>query len=92
MVSVTDADSDADHIQVSYEIIPSPHSHLFELKPRGQHCDVILTDQLDADIVSNETVATVVYSIMVSSTLLWEILRLTRWGCICGRVPSLTWV
>ena len=68
VLSVTDADSDEQNVQVAYEIVPSLHSHLFELSPRGQDCDVILTDQLDADVVSNQTIATVVYSVMVSST------------------------
>lgn len=68
VVSVTDADKDEENVQVEYEILPSDHSHLFELAPRGQDCDVLLTRDLDADVTSNETVATVVYSIMVGET------------------------
>ena len=57
-------------MQVRYTILPSVHAQLFKLRPRGQNCDVILTEQLDADVVSNETVATVVYSITVRSKVI----------------------
>ncbi|XP_067937193.1 protocadherin Fat 4-like [Watersipora subatra] len=67
VVSVTDDDSSSENIQVDYRILPSADSYLFELLPRGQQCDVILTDQLDADIVSNETVASVIYSITLEA-------------------------
>jgi len=65
VVSVTDRDHDDANTQVSYSILPSPHSHLFTIRERGQECDVILTDQLDADVASNASVATVIYSLQV---------------------------
>ena len=66
MVSVTDADYEPAHKQVEFIILPSPHSYLFRLEQRGQDCDVILTEKLEADVPTNESVATVVYSINVS--------------------------
>ena len=66
VVSVTDADYEPAHKQVEFIILPSPHSYLFRLEQRGQDCDVILTEKLEADVPTNESVATVVYSINVS--------------------------
>ena len=66
VVSVTDADYEPAHKQVEFIIHPSPHSYLFRLEQRGQDCDVILTEKLEADVPTNESVATVVYSINVS--------------------------
>lgn len=70
MVAVTDDDYDAINKQVEYMIEPSsPHISLFRLQPRQQECDVILTGQLDADNLPNDTMSTIVYSIEVKVIL-----------------------
>lgn len=64
-VTVTDADSDPVNQQVEYYIKPSPYAYLFRLESAGQICDIILTDQLDADNTNNISIMSVVYRINV---------------------------
>jgi len=64
-LTVLDGDSTPDYKRVVYTIEPSPDASYFILEPRGLYCDVVLVDKLEADIPTNATVATVVYSINV---------------------------